>query len=62
MYKWDTWSWDLDIDFTLSDWLFGGVKLTKNPNKNKYGYSEYARYYKLSNKINRSGKNITIES
>lgn len=30
VYELDTWSRDLNTDFTLTDCLFGTVKLTKN--------------------------------
>ena len=40
-YKLDTWSRDLNIDFTLKDCLFGAVKLTKNVDTDKYKYSSY---------------------
>ena len=39
VYELDSRPWDLDTDFNLGDFLFGGVKLTKNPNPNKYPYS-----------------------
>ena len=35
------WSQDLNADFTLKDHLFGAVKLTKNPDPDKYSYSGY---------------------
>ena len=35
----DRWSQDLNADFTLKDWLFGSVKLTKNSDPGKYSYS-----------------------
>ena len=35
-YELDTWSWDLDTDFSLKDCLFGAVKLTKNADTDKY--------------------------
>ena len=34
--KLDTWLPDLNYDFTLQDCLFGGAKLTKNADPNKY--------------------------
>ena len=37
----DTWSQDLNADFTLKDYLFGAVKSTKNANPDKYPYSGY---------------------
>ena len=32
---------NLNTDFTLGKCLFGSVKLTKNPNLDKYKYSSY---------------------
>ena len=40
-YELDTWTRDLKTDFTLSDYLFRAVKLTKNADPDKYGYSGY---------------------
>ena len=37
----DTWSRDLNFDFTLTDRLFGGVKLAKTVDPDKYVYSDY---------------------
>ena len=34
-------SWDLNSDFTLKDCLFGGVKLAKNTDLDKYIHSGY---------------------
>ena len=34
-------SWDLNSDFALKDCLFGGVKLAKNTDLDKYIYSGY---------------------
>ena len=41
VYELDTWSRDLNSDFTLKDCLFGGVKLAKNTDPDKYVYSGY---------------------
>ena len=41
VYKLDTWSQDLNGDFTLKDCLFGSVKITKNADSDKYSYSRY---------------------
>ena len=39
----DTWSKDLNVDFTLkSCCLFGAVKLTKNADPDKFSYSGYS--------------------
>ena len=35
------WSCNLNADFTLKDYLFGGVKLTKNTYPDKYEYTGY---------------------
>ena len=40
-YELDTWSRDLNTDFTLGNCLFGTVKLTKNADLDKYRYSSY---------------------
>ena len=36
------WLRNLDTDFTLSNCLFGSVKLTKNADSDKYKYSDYS--------------------
>ena len=41
IYKVDTWSRNSNTDFTLDNCLCGVVKLTKNANLSKYGYSGY---------------------
>ena len=41
IYELDTWSRDLNADFTLKDCLFGAAKLTKNADPEKYTYSGY---------------------
>ena len=41
-YELDIWSQDLNSDFTLKDCLFGGVKLAKNADTDKYVYSSYS--------------------
>ena len=38
-YKLGAWSEDLNTDFTLGNWLYGAVKLTKNTDPDKYKYS-----------------------
>ena len=40
-YELNTWSQDLNAEFTVKDCLFGAAKLTKNANPNKYSYSGY---------------------
>ena len=39
-YELNTWSQDLNAEFTLKGCLFRTVKLTKNANPNKYSYSD----------------------
>ena len=39
LYILNTWSKDLNTDFTPGNWLFGAVKLTKNADPDKYKYS-----------------------
>ena len=41
VYELDTWSRSLNSDFTLKDCLFGGVKLAKNVDLDKYVYNGY---------------------
>ena len=41
VYELDAWPRDLNIDFNLGGSLFGGVKLTKNRDPDKYSYSGY---------------------
>ena len=41
IYELDSWPRDLNTDFTLRGCLFGGVKLTKNPDPDKYSYICY---------------------
>ena len=41
VYELDTWSRDLNTDFTLGDYLFGAVMLTKNADPDKYGCVGY---------------------
>ena len=38
-YELDTWPIDLNSDFMLANCLFGALKLTKNTDPDKYGYS-----------------------
>ena len=39
VYELDSWTRDLDSDFTLGVCLFGVVKLAKNADPDKYAYS-----------------------
>ena len=41
VYELDRRSWDLNSNFTLKDCLFGGVKLAKNADLDKYVYHDY---------------------
>ena len=41
VYELDSWSWDLNTDFTLRDCLLEGAKLSKNSDPDKYSYSGY---------------------
>ena len=43
----DAWSRDLNTDFTLKDCLFGGVKLAKNTDPDKYVYTGYGGTFDL---------------
>ena len=41
VYDINFWPYTQDADFTLGNYLFRAVKLTKNANFNKYSYSGY---------------------
>ena len=41
VYELDTWCRDLNTKFTVGDYLFGDVKLTKNADPEKYGCNCY---------------------
>ena len=41
VYELDIWLRDLNSDFTLKGCLFGGVKLAKNADPDKYVYTGY---------------------
>ena len=64
VYGLDSWPRDLKTDFTLGGCLFGGVKLTKNADPDKYSYSGYGiglntcGQYSLPDNI--LGKNLII--
>ena len=47
VYDLDTWSRDLNTEFTLKNCLFGAVKLSKNADTDKYKYSSYGRGFNL---------------
>ena len=48
------WTRDLSTDFTLTDCLFGAVKLTKNADRDKYKYSGYDKGFTLCSEISLS--------
>ena len=41
VYELDIWSHDLNTDFTLDEYLFGVLKVTKSTDADKYRYSGY---------------------
>ena len=41
LYEITLWSYTRDADFTLGNSFFGVIKLTKNPDPNKYKHSSY---------------------
>ena len=45
VFELDTWSRDLNSDFVWKDSLFGGVKLAKNADPDKYVYTVYSIGY-----------------
>ena len=55
---------DLNSDFILQDCLFGGVKLDKNADRDKYSYSEYGIGFDSSSLFTYPdidwGKNVVI--
>ena len=54
-YELDTWSRDLNMDFTLGDCLFGAFKLTENADLDKYGYSGYSTGFDTCSLVSLSG-------
>ena len=44
-YELDTWSRELNTDFTLGSCFFGAVKLAKNTDPDKCGYSGYGNEF-----------------
>ena len=64
VYELDTQARDLNTDFTVGGFLIGAVKVTKNADKDIYGYSSYGigfdahSYFSLSN--GEFGKNVII--
>ena len=63
-YKLDTWSRDLNTDFTLGNCLFRVAKLTKNADPDKYRYSGYGiglnSCLQFSHSDGSWGKNVII--
>ena len=57
----DTWSRDLNSDFTLKDWLFG-AKLAKYTDQDKYVYTSYGfdSRSEFSLRDGSMGKNVII--
>ena len=66
VYKLDTWSRDLNSDFTLKYCLFGGVKLAKNDDLDDCIYIGYSIGFDLRSKFSLPdgsvGKNIMFRS
>ena len=65
VYELDVWSRDLNIVFTLKDYLFGAVKLAKNADPEKYSHSGCGIGFgccSLFSIINSWGKNVNILS
>ena len=60
-FELDAKSRDLNTDFTLGNCLFGAVKLTKNTDLDKYGYSGYGIGFDARSWLDGSlGKNVII--
>ena len=64
VYELDSWPQNFDTDFTFSGCLFGGVKLTKNADPDKYSYSGYSTGFKTRGEYSlpdgSEGKNVII--
>ena len=41
VYELNTWSQDINTDFTFKNYLFGSVKRTKNADLDKFKYNSY---------------------
>ena len=50
-YELDTWSKDLNTDFSLGICLFGTVKLTKNADPDKYKHRGYGIGFEFRSKL-----------
>ena len=63
-YELDAWSRELISDFSSKECLFGGAKLTKNADLNKYLYSGYGigfdSHLEFSLPADSIGKNVII--
>ena len=64
VYELNTWSRDLNSNFTLKDYLLGGVKLVKNAEPDKYVYSGYGTGFDSRSELplpdSSVGKNVII--
>ena len=64
VYELDTWSRDLNSDFTLKDGLFGGVKLAKTADPDKQVYTRYGIGFNSHSEFSLTdrnvGKNVSI--
>ena len=62
VYELDTWSRDLNTGFTLKDYLFRSVKLTKNSDPDKYSDSGCGFHLRSEFSLSESslGKTFTI--
>ena len=60
VHELDTFSRDLSSNFTLKDCFFGGVKLTKNVDPEKYGSSGYDIGYDSRSEYSLVCKNVII--
>ena len=64
VYELDSWPQDLNTDFTLGGCLFGGHKLIKNADPDKYSYSGFGFGFDSRGQYSLSsgsvGKNVII--
>ena len=56
VFKLDPWSRDLNIKFTLNNYLFGAVKWTKNADSDKWGYNGYVIGFDVSSNFSIKGE------
>ena len=59
VYELDTWSGDLNSDFTLKNCLFGGVKLAKTTDPDKYVYTGYGIGFDLRSDFSLIGGSVS---